>query len=106
MLGAEQMTVTAVDTFLQTLTVIRGVNGTTAVDHSYPNDNLIYRLDAGVMGNTGSEQGTSAFAEMMAAESLEMGAGIRRPSGLIGALGSAEASPGRSWPCRAAPWPR
>jgi hypothetical protein len=39
------------------------------------------------------------FAEMMAAESFELAAGIRRPPGLTAALDSAEASPGRSWPC-------
>jgi hypothetical protein len=54
LIGSEQMIVTAVDSVLNTLMVIRGANGTTAAPHTSGN---IYLLYSGAAGNSGASQG-------------------------------------------------
>jgi hypothetical protein len=53
-IASEQMTVTGVDTVHNVLTVIRGVNGTTVVNHP---GGYVYLLVTGAAGLVGASQG-------------------------------------------------
>jgi hypothetical protein len=71
-----------------------------------PHASLTWAGDRALILNAKGELILVALAEILATRTLEMAAGIGRPPGLTAALGSAAASPDRSWPCWAAPRPR